>query len=110
MAKLGWIFSNGGRWKETQVVLEDWVREATETWSFPPWGSPFDGGYGFLWWKKEVPVGDAVAQAFFARGHGGQSIWVFSDLGLAVVFTAGYFGSSEPVMTWLSSFVLPAFL
>jgi len=42
MAKLGYLFLNGGRWRDTQIVSEDWIEEATtERVSFT-WG-----GYGY---------------------------------------------------------------
>jgi hypothetical protein len=40
----------------------------------------------------------------------GQSIWVFKELDLVVVFTAGYFGRSVPDMEWLTQYVLPTFM
>jgi CubicO group peptidase (beta-lactamase class C family) len=59
---------------------------------------------------KALTVGGETVPAFFSHGNGGQSIWVVKELDLVVVFTAGYFGQSEPVMEWLEGYVLPAFV
>jgi CubicO group peptidase (beta-lactamase class C family) len=109
MAKLGWVFLNGGLWKGTRIVSEEWIEQSTQGYFTPPGRSPFDDGYGFLWWVKSFTIGGTTLRGFFAHGHGGQSIWVFDDLDLVVVFTAGYFGRSEPVGEWLEGYVLPAF-
>jgi CubicO group peptidase (beta-lactamase class C family) len=110
MAKLGYVFLNNGLWKDTRIVSEAWIEESIQNYFTAPAQSPFDGGYGFLWWMKSLAVGSEIVHGFFAHGHGGQSIWVFEDLDLVVVFTAGYFGRSEPVVEWLVSYVLAAFV
>ena len=109
MAKFGYIFLNGGLWKDTRILSEDWIQRSTQSYFTSPWQSPFDGGYGFLWWVKALDPGTGMVQGYFAHGHGGQSIWVFEELDLVVVFTAGYFGRMDPTEEWLEDYVLPAF-
>lgn len=110
MAKFGFVFLNDGRWKDTQIVSQSWIEQSTSSYFIAPWQAPFDGGYGFLWWVKTFQVGSETAHGYFAHGHGGQSIWVFKELDLVVVFTAGYFGRSAPDMEWLTQYVLPTFM
>lgn len=110
MAKFGYVFLNGGLWKDTRIISERWIEQSTQRYFTSPWQSPFDGGYGFLWWLKSFTVDGEVVSGYFAHGHGGQSIWVFDDLNLVVVFTAGYFGRSDPTAEWLQAYVLPSFV
>ena len=110
MAKFGFVFLNDGRWKDTQIVSQAWIEQSTSSYFIAPWQAPHDGGYGFLWWIKTFQVGSETAHGYFAHGHGGQSIWVFKELDLVVVFTAGYFGRSAPDMEWLTQYVLPTFM
>jgi CubicO group peptidase (beta-lactamase class C family) len=110
MAKFGFVFLNDGRWKDTQIVSQSWIEQSTSSYFIAPWQAPYDGGYGFLWWIKTFQIGSETAHSYFAHGHGGQSIWVFKELDLVVVFTAGYFGRSAPDMEWLTQYVLPTFM
>jgi CubicO group peptidase (beta-lactamase class C family) len=110
MAKFGFIFLNNGRWKDTQILSQSWIEQSTSSYFIAPWGAPFDSGYGFLWWIKTFHIGSETVYSYFAHGHGGQSIWVFKDLDLVLVFTAGYFDRSDPVMEWLTQYVLPTFM
>jgi CubicO group peptidase (beta-lactamase class C family) len=87
MAKLGQVFLSGGWWKETRVVSQEWIDASTQRYFTAPWSPPYDEGYGFQWWLRTL---------------------VIEDLDLVVVFTAGYFGSSDPVLDWLEGYVLPA--
>ncbi len=109
MAKFGYLFLNGGAWKGTRILSAEWIQQSTQSYFTSPWQAPFDGGYGFLWWVKTLDAGTRLARGYFAHGHGGQSIWVFEELDLVVVFTAGYFGRMDPVVEWLEGYVLPAF-
>jgi CubicO group peptidase (beta-lactamase class C family) len=109
MAKFGQVFLEKGLWKGTRILSEDWVDQSTTGQLTSPWQSPFDGGYGFLWWVKSLDSRSGTVPAFFAHGNGGQSIWVFRSLNLVVVFTGGYFGQMDPVVEWLEGYVLPAF-
>jgi CubicO group peptidase (beta-lactamase class C family) len=110
MAKFGYVFLNDGRWKDTQIVSQSWIQQSTTSYFISPWQAPYDGGYGFPWWIKSFRIGSETAHGYFAHGHGGQSIWVFEELDLVVVFTAGYFGRSAPDMEWLTQYVLPTFM
>ncbi len=110
MAKFGQVFLGHGMWKDTRILSREWVEQSTARVFTAPWPSPFNGGYGFLWWMKGFTVGGSTVHGFFAHGHGGQSIWVFEELDLVVVFTAGYFDASDPVVEWLERYVLPAFM
>jgi CubicO group peptidase (beta-lactamase class C family) len=110
MAKFGQVFLSGGRWKETRVVSEEWIDASTQRHFTPPWSAPHDEGYGYLWWVRTLRVGSQSFDAYFAHGNGGQSIWVIEDLDLVIVFTAGYFSASAPLLEWLEEYVLPAML
>jgi CubicO group peptidase (beta-lactamase class C family) len=80
LAKLGYLYLNGGRWDGAQVVPADYVAAATSsTGSEPNVGS----GYGWQWWVAK----DGNHRTFRAEGYGGQFIYVVPDLDLVVVVT-----------------------
>jgi CubicO group peptidase (beta-lactamase class C family) len=99
MAKFGYMYLNGGRWKGVQVVPEEWVRE-----SFVPrvhsWGST---EYGYQWWIQRDQLGGREVEWFSARGYGDQYIALFPSLDLVVVITSGNEnlpgGVQEAIMT-----------
>jgi CubicO group peptidase (beta-lactamase class C family) len=83
LAKLGYLYLNGGRWDGVQVVPADYVRAATQAQSQPP---PSAGlhGYGYQWWATS----EQGHPSFLAMGFGGQFVQVVPDLDLVVVITS----------------------
>ncbi len=91
MLKVAVTMRDGGRFAQTQVIAEDWVRRSTE----PRTRSPFSGmDYGYGWFLTRS--GYALA-----RGYGGQVIAFHPGRDLAVAITSdptqaartgGYFG------------------
>jgi CubicO group peptidase (beta-lactamase class C family) len=82
LAKLGYLYLNGGRWDGVQVVPAGYVRAATQPQSHPPPGPGVDG-YGYQWWVAS----EHGHPSFLAMGFGGQVVQVVPDLDLVVVIT-----------------------
>ena len=82
MIALGELYLARGRVKERQVVPAAWV----DTSCVPRGRSRFnpDQGYGYGWWTRDF----GGRQSCFAWGFGGQYIFLFRDLDLAVVTTS----------------------
>lgn len=76
MAKFGWMYLQGGRWHDDQVISERWVRESTRA---HVEATPFSH-YGYHWWVEPNYV--------MAVGHGGQAILIAPSLQLIAVFTS----------------------
>ncbi len=81
MAKLGFLYLNGGEWDGEQLVPADYVAAAT---SYQSAGDATGGyaNYGYQWW---ITATNAGYPAYFALGYGGQHIFVVPDLDLVVV-------------------------
>jgi CubicO group peptidase (beta-lactamase class C family) len=82
LAKLGYLYLNGGRWDTTQVVPADYVRASVQPHTKLPSSTPGDG-YGYQWWTTSVDA----HPSFVAVGAGGQFIQVIPDLDLVAVIT-----------------------
>ncbi|HET9871853.1 MAG TPA: serine hydrolase [Propionibacteriaceae bacterium] len=81
LAKLGYLYLNGGRWQDLQLVSADYVSDATS----PAGPSPnLFMGFGWHWW---VAVENGH-RTFSARGEGGQYIYVVPVLDLVTVITS----------------------
>lgn len=88
IAKLGFLFLNGGVWNGQQVVSSEWVEAATSVQSS---GVSSEGanlgsvtaGYGYWWWITET----WGLSAYFALGLGSQVLYVVPALDLVVLAT-----------------------
>jgi CubicO group peptidase (beta-lactamase class C family) len=96
MAKIGQLFLQSGRWKNRQLISEEWVRSATR--AHVERTSNKDH-YGYYWWVK----GEDYAGMFEAVGRGGQRITVWPAKELVIVFTGGGFEPGD-----LAPFLLKA--
>ncbi|MDF2232287.1 serine hydrolase [Albimonas sp. CAU 1670] len=107
MLRFGEMARRGGAWEGTQVLPRDWI----ETSWIPRGRSPFSGdAYGYGWFLPR-PRGHAAA---YARGYGGQAIYVVPALELTVAITSdptrparseGHFGA---LMSLIEDRILPA--
>ncbi len=95
LLRFGEMYRQGGIWRGNSVVSPEWIALA---WT-PRTHSPFSGDdYGYGWFISTVR-GHPVR---YARGYGGQLLYLVPDLGLTLVVTsdptrparsAGYFGA-----------------
>jgi CubicO group peptidase (beta-lactamase class C family) len=97
MAKLGALYLNGGSWNGVQVVSPQWVDASTEM------STPLVGeyrtlyGYGYNWWLGRSQSGTRKVAYFRASGWGGQNVYVFPELEMVLVFTAGGYYDTRPL-------------
>lgn len=83
MAKLGLLYLHDGTWDGERILPEGWVQRSWTSQRLE--GLPSGGlSYGLGWWIADYVGHDA----FFAAGHGGQTITVVPDLDLVVVIAA----------------------
>ncbi|HEX8698900.1 MAG TPA: serine hydrolase [Myxococcaceae bacterium] len=92
-AKLGQVMLEGGRWRGQQLVPEAWVKESTT--GSHPLG---DSKYGYLWWVNTFGISGTPVDTFFARGNGGQYLFVFPSLNLVAVFTGSFYNEPESAL------------
>ncbi|SFH24155.1 serine hydrolase domain-containing protein [Pontibacter chinhatensis] len=80
-ARFGYLFLRNGRWKDKQLVSEEWVKEATSP-------GPIKGDYGYLWWLN--PEGkawpDAPTTSYAALGAGQNTVWVDPEHDIVIVW------------------------
>jgi CubicO group peptidase (beta-lactamase class C family) len=81
VARFGWLFLNRGKWSGAQIVLADWVDEATKPWSH----TDILLDYGYLWWVDGEGRYPAFAGSYRALGYGGQDLAVIPRSHLVVV-------------------------
>jgi CubicO group peptidase (beta-lactamase class C family) len=107
MAKLGQVFLDSGTWKGNRIISKEWVKNATT--AFTGYEERADG-YGYHWWTARYNIYGKRVKVFYARGSGGQYIFVVPDLNSVVVFTSGNYPplkQSAPV-EMLVNIIIPA--
>jgi CubicO group peptidase (beta-lactamase class C family) len=103
LAKLGYLYLNGGRWDGVQVVPADYVRAATQAQSQPPPSAGLDG-YGYQWWVTS----EQGHPSFLAMGFGGQFVQVVPDLDLVVVITSDAASQRGDARQLVGEAIIPA--
>jgi CubicO group peptidase (beta-lactamase class C family) len=101
LAKLGYLYLNGGRWDGTQVVPADYLAASTRPQSDPSVGP---GRYGYHWWVTNETGHDS----FRAMGFGGQLIQVIPELDLVVVITSDYTQGRHNAPDLVGAVIVPA--
>lgn len=94
MAKIGQMVLQGGVWHGDTLFDPAWIREST---------GAFIGrgriGYGYLWWRHSITVGDRAIEATVANGLGGQYIVILPDLEVVIAVTADNYDRPTPLDT-----------
>src|SRR5690606_4848961 len=98
LARFGLLFARGGKWKNTQVVPEEWVKASVTPYS----DAKSNGGYGYLWGVaidgRHFGGSYAAPKGLFtARGHGGHVIAVLPDMDFVLVHRADTYVNDKRV-------------
>jgi len=78
---IGEMYRRGGLYEGRRVISEDWIRRSWQ----PRTRSPYSGhAYGYGWFITELDG----APAYYARGYGGQYLYVVPERALTIVITS----------------------
>jgi CubicO group peptidase (beta-lactamase class C family) len=80
-ARFGYLFLRGGKWKERQIISENWIKLASTPTNLQP-------NYGYMNWylntnRKQFP--SASESSIFFLGNGTNMIWIDRDHDMVVV-------------------------
>ncbi len=104
MAKFGLLYLNNGIWNGKQVISKDWVQQSLEKHAVV---AGLD--YGYLWWTKYLDAEGVRYYGKLAQGNGGQKIYIFKELNLVTIITAGHYNMQSSSNELNAKFILPAF-
>jgi CubicO group peptidase (beta-lactamase class C family) len=108
-AKFGQLYQNGGRWRDKQIVPQNWVGKTFTKYLNVPYGPNLF--YGYLFWNTTYKTGDKSFEAFFATGNGGNKIFIFKEQPLVIVITATAYGKwymHRQADDMMERYILPA--
>lgn len=78
-ARFGLLFARKGKWKNRQIISENWIKQATTS-------SPANKEYGYLWWLNTTDKWKGVSpRVYHAAGFGGNYIIVDQENDLVLV-------------------------
>lgn len=109
LLRFGQLYLNGGVFRDTRIVSQEWVTASFEDHFIATSFNPRGHNYGYLWWNNRF----AGEKAWFAWGYGGQYVFVIPDHDAVVVFTGNpdsrsrgannfiYNAMDEAVMPWV---------
>ena len=104
MAKFGLLYLNSGLCNDTQVIPKEWVKQ-----SFAKHSIVAGLDYGYLWWTKYLDANGVRYYGKLAQGNGGQKIYIFKELNLVTVITAGHYNMQSSSNEINAKYILPAF-
>lgn len=81
LARLGETVRAGGRWQGRQVIPEAWIAASWRPRTRSPWSGDL---YGYGWFLTEL----AGERTSYARGYGGQMLYVVPRVELTVAITS----------------------
>jgi CubicO group peptidase (beta-lactamase class C family) len=82
LAKIGYLYLNGGVWEGKRLISEAWIRQSLT----PAIETGWQGlKYGFKWWLQ--PLEERKELVWHAIGFGGQRLMVFPSEQMIATFT-----------------------
>ena len=113
MLKFGITYLNNGIWDGMKVLPEDWIVKSSEVYHnnrniTVPIEDSGKNAYGYTWWITQLDHYGKPVKMFRANGWGGQTIMVFPDLNMVVVFTSGNYASKSKLFKIIERYLLPA--
>jgi CubicO group peptidase (beta-lactamase class C family) len=85
LLKFGLLYSNGGVWRDKQVVPKDWVEQSFQSHVQRPQG----GYYGYQFWLWKDTLNNKLTSIVACVGNGDQRIFIDKTNDLLIVVTAG---------------------
>ncbi len=104
MAKFGLLYLNKGMWNGKQIISKDWVEQSLEKHAVV-----VGLDYGYLWWTKYLDANGVRYYGKLAQGNGGQKIYIFQELNLVTIITAGHYNMQSSSNELNAKYILPAF-
>ncbi|WP_342561655.1 serine hydrolase [Paenibacillus sp. FSL R7-0345] len=110
LLRFGQLYLQRGQWEHRQLIAPELVDRSTQTAILVE--APRRGGYAWHWWTdsyihpdKDSAVSDLYY--YYARGYGGQFVYVLPELETVVVLTQDHRGKQKPVIEVFRESVAP---
>jgi len=96
MARFGFLYLNGGKWEEKQLIPQKWIEESL---------SENTKDYGYLWWMRK----DKEPYIYAALGSGGNAIYIIPEKDMVIAIASQIKVKSNDPWELIDDFILPVF-
>jgi len=106
LAKIGQLVLDNGKWKEKEILDDDWITLSTKKHL-----SRTDNiDYGFYWQQTYIQYNNKKIRTIFGWGDGGQFLFIFPEINTIIVSNAGNYGKGEDsvIFDMLKEYILPS--
>lgn len=111
LAKIGYVYLNGGLWQDKQVISQEWIDASTKEYIKIPAGWSAHGDrYGYQWFLRSDYIGNEKIDSYLRTGWGGQRLSIYPSLDTIIVLTGGNYATPEPVNEIINDYILPAII
>nr|WKN38288.1 serine hydrolase [Tunicatimonas sp. TK19036] len=91
-AKIGMLVVNEGKWKSTQIIDPDYIKQLSqETFDLTD-SNPYADAYGMLWYTSHRTFGKKKVDYLFASGNGGNHLIVIPEEEMVIALTSSAYG------------------
>jgi len=104
MIKIGVLVMDKGKWKNHQLISEDWIKKATSSYMSTSFDISF---YGYFWWIRDRRTMGKTTKVLSAEGAGGQKLYIFPEYKLIVAFTEHNYTTPQVSPIFIEESVLP---
>lgn len=113
MMKFGVMYLNKGYWNGERILPEYWITRSSEAYRNNkkikvPIEDSGRNDYGYTWWITRHDHKGKTIKMFRANGWGGQTIMVFPEIDMVVVFTCGNYAFNSKLFRLIDRYILPA--
>lgn len=110
LLRFGQLYLQRGQWDQRQLIASELIDRSTQTALLAE--APRRGGYAWHWWTDSYPhsgdsAGETELHYYYARGYGGQFIYVLPKLETVVVLTQDNRGRQKRTADVFRESVLP---
>lgn len=106
LLKFGRLYLQQGQWENRQLISRELATESVKP--AIQVTAPWNGAYAWHWWCDSFQgEGKASFDYFYARGYGGQFIYVIPDLETVVVLTDDRKKREQPPVDVFSRLIAP---
>jgi CubicO group peptidase (beta-lactamase class C family) len=102
MAKFGYMLLNRGKWKNNQIVSDNWIDQLSTVQN--EGGAPHKAQYGYQTWITNY----MDYKVYFAGGYGGQFILVIPDLNIVTVIKSDKDRHHEENRDIVRDYIIPS--